>query len=84
MAKRVMPIDKPNFNNLKSVHELGRIITYERTKQGLTIEELAGFSNMSSKTINKLENGATGSRIETFLKTSKALGLNIRIESAHD
>lgn len=82
MAKRVVQVKRPDFDTISCVNDLGKIIQYERTKQNLTIEDLAGYSSMSTKTVSKLENGAVGSRVETFLKLANSLGLKLRVDDA--
>lgn len=55
---------------------IGQIIKERRLKLDLTIEEVSFQSNISEKTISKLERGVCTCRFETLLIITKTLGIN--------
>jgi transcriptional regulator with XRE-family HTH domain len=60
--------------NLKS--ELGDIVKYLRTKQGMTQEDLAQASSLNLSTISKIEQGVNDIALYTLLKLSKELSVD--------
>ena len=65
--------------NLKPSGKIGSTIREVRIRQGLTLEELATYSNVSSVTIGKIENGNLNVRMETLLAVLSALGMKLWI-----
>lgn len=69
-----MSIFNQDKENLKS--ELGDIVKYLRTKQGMTQEDLAQASSLNLSTISKIEQGVNDIALYTLLKLSKELSVD--------
>lgn len=57
--------------------KLGYKIKYERTKKGISQEELAELSGLSVRTISALEIGSSNIRFTNLYSIVKALNLNL-------
>lgn len=55
----------------------GEYMAAARISSGLSVEELAGRSGVTARTILRLENDETDGRVETMISLSKALGLSL-------
>ena len=79
MAKAVKKIEKPDFSTIESEKDLGKFIQYKRTKQNLTIQELADICNINYRTIDSLEKGK-GVRLSSALYIAKMVGLKLEVK----
>ncbi len=59
--------------------DVGHAIRQERTARQMTQKQLAVESGVWQETISKIENGATGTKLETLFDLCAALGLELII-----
>jgi transcriptional regulator with XRE-family HTH domain len=66
--------------------EIGRLIRELRIKKGMTQEELAEKTEVSARTIQRIENGEVDPRAYTLQMIAKALDVeyNLFVENEHD
>ncbi|MCL2826307.1 MAG: helix-turn-helix transcriptional regulator [Eggerthellaceae bacterium] len=69
---------------IQSSAELGAAIRARRKSQGLTQQELAGFSGCSAKFLTDLENGKPTVRLDKVLKIVMMLGMDFYLEGRED
>ena len=60
-------------------NQLGAIVQSERLRQGMTQSELASLTGTQQKTISAIENGSTGTKLDTLLSVIASLGLDMQI-----
>lgn len=80
MAKNVKLSNEPDNNIITDVKDLGKHIKYQRTKEGLTLDEAAKLCNINTLTLRRLEQGSEGIRLSTALLVSKMFGLKLILE----
>lgn len=80
MAKNVKISTEPSNNRISDVKDLGTHIKFQRTKEGLTLDEAAKLCNINTLTLMRLEKGAEGVRLSTALLVSKMFGLKLVLE----
>ena len=61
------------------VATLGRIIRSRRKRDGLTLVETAGLTNVGVRFLSELENGKPTVRLDKVLKVIAALGLRLQV-----
>ena len=59
--------------------QLGAIVQSERLRKGMTQSELASLTGTQQKTISAIENGSTGTKLDTLLSVIASLGLDMQI-----
>ena len=57
----------PQFGEIKTAQDLGKLIRRFRKSQGLTLEKVAGLTNVGTRFLSELERG----KDELALNTSK-------------
>lgn len=65
-------------NKKQVLFNIGQKIRIERTKKGLSQEKLADKTDISIKTIGKIERGQTDFVISNLISISEALDINIK------
>jgi len=68
------------FGKINSVYELGNLIRSRRKAQELTLEKVAGLSNLSMRFLSELERGKETAELGKTLQAIKMLGLEIIIQ----
>ncbi|MBK6900761.1 MAG: helix-turn-helix transcriptional regulator [bacterium] len=63
---------------IRSAADLGRIIRERRKRDGLTLVETAGLTNVGVRFLSELENGKPTVRLDKLLRVLGALGLELR------
>ena len=64
--------------------ETGKLIKELRLKKGMTQEELAELTELSARTIQRIENGEVDPRAYTLQMIAKALGVDFSIFTANE
>lgn len=59
--------------------ELGRAIRERRRREGLTLAETAGLTNVGIRFLSELENGKPTVRLDKVLRVVAALGLQLQL-----
>ncbi len=65
---------------LVPIEKVGPSVRRAREAQGLTIAELADLVDLSSTTVQQLEQGQGNPRLSTLVTITKALGLKLWVE----
>lgn len=77
MAKENTPIQ---FGQIKTAHELGRLIRSFRKNNNITLEKVSGLSNLSMRFLSELERGKETAELGKALQVLNTLGLEIIIQ----
>ncbi|MDQ1340861.1 MAG: hypothetical protein QG567_2019 [Campylobacterota bacterium] len=77
MAKKVVVSEKPVSKIIESAADVGRIIKYVRTSNGLSIAEAAKLCNISHITFADLEKGKGDVKFSTVWHICHMFGLKI-------
>jgi len=80
-GKKVKPTPPPSFSDPISLENIGKFIKARRTEQGLSTNDCAMLCNISAYTLNKIENGFEGVRLNTLLKIMEALGMEMNMKN---
>lgn len=56
--------------------KIGQVITYNRTKQGLSIQGLANRTGISRMTVSRIEKGQTTLSLKNAITLFKTLGID--------
>lgn len=64
---------------VKSV-EIGAVIRARRSKERITLEEMAALTGIGINTLSRLERGVGNTQLSVLLKVLETLGLDISIE----
>ena len=83
-GKKVKPISPPDFDNPVTIENIGLFIKAKRTSQGLNTEDCAMLCDVSAYTLNKIENGFKGVKLETILQITQALGIKLKVQKWED
>lgn len=59
--------------------QLGAIVQSERLRRNMTQQELASLIGKQQKTISAIENGSTGTKLDTLLSVIAQLDLDLEI-----
>jgi len=78
-GKQVKPTSPPPFEEPISLENIGKFIKARRTQQGLSTQDTAMLCNISAHTLNKMENGFEGVRLNTLLQIMEALGMGMNM-----
>lgn len=76
--KRVKQTEKPDFENISSSEDFGKIVQYRRTSLGLTKQMAANLCNINERTMDKIEKGNVAVGLNNALKVANALGIEIQ------
>ncbi|CAA6806127.1 MAG: Transcriptional regulator [uncultured Sulfurovum sp.] len=79
-GKKVKPTPPPSFQELITLENIGKFIKARRTEQGLSTNDCAMLCNISAYTLNKIENGFEGVRLNTLLQIMEALGMEMSMK----
>jgi len=79
-GKKVKPTQPPSFQEPISLKNIGKFIKARRTEQGLSTNDCAMLCNISAYTLNKIENGFEGVRLNTLLQIMEALGMEMNMK----
>jgi len=79
-GKKVKPTQPPSFQEPISLENIGKFIKARRTQQGLSTLDCAMLCNISAHTLNKIENGFEGVRLNTLLQIMEALGMEMTMK----
>ena len=79
-GKKVKPTQPPSFKEPISLENIGKFIKARRTEQGLSTNDCAMLCGISAYTLNKIENGFEGVRLNTLLKIMEALGIEMNMK----
>ena len=79
-GKKVKPILPPSFQEPITLETIGKFIKSRRTQQGLSTNDCAMLCNISAHTLNKIENGFEGVRLNTLLQIMEALGMEMNMK----
>lgn len=84
--KRVKQTEKPDFENISSSKDFGKVVQYRRTSLGLTRQIAANLCNLNERTMDKIEKGNVAVGLDNALKVANALGIKIQflIKSTDD
>ena len=80
-GKKVKSIQPPSFKEPISLKNIGKFIKARRTQQGLNTLDCAMLCNISAYTLNKIENGFEGVRLNTLLQIMEALGMEMNMKA---
>jgi len=78
-GKKVKAIEAPSFLETVSLDNIGKFIKARRTQQKLSTQDTALLCNISSHTLNKIENGFEGVKFSTLLSVMNALGITLHV-----
>ena len=79
-GKKVTPTQPPSFQEPITLKNIGKFIKARRTQQGLSTNDCAMLCNISAYTLNKIENGFEGVRLNTLLQIMEALGMEMNMK----
>ncbi len=79
-GKKVKAIDSPSFLEPITLQNIGLFIKARRTQQKLSTQDMALLCDISTFTLNKIENGFEGVKFATLLRVMDALGIKLYIE----
>ena len=79
-GKKVTPTQPPSFQEPITPKNIGKFIKARRTQQGLSTNDCAMLCNISAYTLNKIENGFEGVRLNTLLQIMEALGMEMNMK----
>ena len=79
-GKKVKPTQPPSFQEPITLQTTGKFIKARRTQQGLSTNDCAMLCNISAYTLNKIENGFEGVRLNTLLQIMEALGMEMNMK----
>lgn len=72
--------DTPQFGQIKTAAELGKIIRSFRKNQDLTLEKVSGISGLSMRFLSELERGKETAELGKVLEALNKLGLEVIIQ----
>ena len=79
-GKKVTPTQPQPFNKPIALKTIGKFIKARRTQQGLSTNDCAMLCNISAYTLNKIENGFEGVRLNTLLQIMESLGMEMNMK----
>jgi len=79
-GKQVKAITPPSFDEPITIENIGKFIKARRTQQGITTQDMALLCGVSAYTLNKIENGFEGVKLETLLMVMEALGMRMHMQ----
>ena len=78
-GKKVKAVKAPSFEVALSVESIGQFIKARRTQEGLSTQDAAMLSGVSAHTLNNVENGIPGMKMQTVLTICESLGIKLQI-----
>ena len=79
-GKQIKVLPTPDFNQPLTLKLIGQAVKARRTQQGLDTKTAAMLCNVSTVTLNKIENAFDGVRISSVLKVMRALGIEMHLQ----
>lgn len=83
-----MPQNNPTYTGkspdqvaIQSAEDIGRTIRARRKRDGLTLAETAGLTNVGVRFLSELENGKPTVRLDKLLVVLQALGLGLFLDT---
>ncbi len=74
----------PDLNTPFNAEMLGKVVKAKRTQKGMTTIEAAERSGVSRKAIFNIEKGSPNTQLETLLRVTTTLGINLKIDVDQD
>lgn len=68
---------EPAYGSIRSARDLGRLMRSHRKSRGWTLQQLAGFANVSMRFLSELERGKETAEIGKALHALRLLGLEV-------
>ena len=68
---------EPTYGSVRSAQELGQLMRSHRKSRGWTLQQLAGFANVSMRFLSELERGKETAEIGKTLHALRLLGLEV-------
>lgn len=68
---------EPAYGSVRSARDLGRLMRLHRKSRGWTLQQLAGFANVSMRFLSELERGKETAEIGKALHALRLLGLEV-------
>lgn len=68
---------QPEYGRAQTTHELGHLARAHRKSKNITLNTLAGLSNLSIRFLSEFERGKETAEIGKVLKALKILGLEV-------
>lgn len=68
---------EPAYGSVRSARDLGRLMRSHRKSRGWTLQQLAGFANVSMRFLSELERGKETAEIGKALHALRLLGLEV-------
>jgi len=65
------------YGSVRSARDLGRLMRLHRKSRGWTLQQLAGFANVSMRFLSELERGKETAEIGKALHAVRMLGLEV-------
>ena len=78
--KKVKLTQPPSFKEPITLETIAKFIKARRTQQGFNTLDTAMLCNISAHTLNKIENGFEGVRLNTLLQVMEALGMEMNMK----
>ncbi|HKY69743.1 MAG TPA: helix-turn-helix domain-containing protein [Gammaproteobacteria bacterium] len=70
----------PQFGEIKTAQDLGKLIRKFRKSQGLTLEKVAGLTNVGTRFLSELERGKETAELGKTLLILNKLGMVVIIQ----
>lgn len=75
-----MMTNTPNIHGkVRNTKDIGKILRIHRKNRGITLERLAGLSNLSPRFLSEFERGKETCEIGRALKALQTMGLEVSI-----
>ena len=71
---------QPQFGEIKTAQDLGKLIRKFRKSQGLTLEKVAGLTNVGTRFLSELERGKETAELGKTLLILNKLGMVVIIQ----
>lgn len=68
---------EPVYGSVRSARDLGQLMRLHRKSRGWTLQQLAGFANVSMRFLSELERGKETAEIGKALHALRLLGLEV-------
>lgn len=68
---------EPAYGSIRTARDLGRLMRSHRKSKGWTLQQLAGFANVSMRFLSELERGKETAEIGKALHALRLLGLEV-------
>ncbi len=78
--KKSKTYPSPEFGQIKTANELGKVIRTFRKNKNLTLEKVSGLSNLGMRFLSELERGKETAELGKVLEVLNKLGLEVLIQ----